>query len=402
MLRMVPLPRFAGEDVTLMARASPKPFPLAPRAARRIWLNAQRLDRRAPFGAGAEATRAAIEHLGYVQIDTINVIERSHHHILFTRIPDYRREHLRQAQSVDKSVFEYWTHALSYVPTRDLRFFLPDMIRRRRAPGSWFRRVKQEDLRKVLSRIRKEGPLSIRDIDDDVLVEKDHAWASRKPSKRALQLAFYSGALTISERNGMVKTYELMERHFGWSRRPKPASERQVLEYLLDRALRAQGVISLDSVCHLDAPRKPGIRRLIEARVRQGRLAPIAIDGAGKVEHWAEPATIETAIEPNGAIAHILSPFDPLIIQRKRLKLFFDYDHRFEAYAPKEKRVFGYFALPTLIDDEIVAIIDLKTDRQKQALLIQKWTWTGKGSPGSHKALIESELDRFERFQLAT
>src|SRR4051794_19606076 len=98
-----------------------KPHLLALSAARRIWLKAQRLDRREPFGAGPGATRAAIEHLGYVQIDTINVIERSHHHILFTRIPGYRREDLHRAQTLDKSVFEYWAHALAYIPTRDFR-----------------------------------------------------------------------------------------------------------------------------------------------------------------------------------------------------------------------------------------------------------------------------------------
>jgi uncharacterized protein YcaQ len=242
--------------------------------------------------------------------------------------------------------------------------------------------------------------LSIRDIDDDVLVEKDHAWASRKPSKRALQLAFYSGVLTISERTGMLKTYELMDRHFGWNRRPKPATERQVLDYLLDRALRAQGLVSLDSACHLDAPRKPGIRRLIEGRVRRGLLVPVAIDGAGKIEHWAEPAALEAPRAGPEKVVHILSPFDPLIIQRKRLKLFFDYDHRFEAYVPREKRIFGYFALPVLVGDEIVAAIDLKADRQKQALLIQKWTWTGKGAVKALKPRIEAELHRFERFQL--
>ena len=107
-----------------MSRIRNKPLPLTKSQARRIWLRAQRLDTTAPFGDGPEATRAAVEHLGYVQIDTINVIERCHHHILYTRIPGYRREHLRQAQSVDKTVFEYWTHALSYVPTRDLRFFV--------------------------------------------------------------------------------------------------------------------------------------------------------------------------------------------------------------------------------------------------------------------------------------
>src|SRR5215475_12852064 len=117
---------------------TPSPYALTKAEARRIWLGAQRLTASAPFGAGPDATRAAVEHLGYVQIDTINVIERSHHHILWSRIPAYRRTDLQQAQSVDKTVFEYWTHALSYVPTRDIRFFIGDMKRYRTSPSRWF------------------------------------------------------------------------------------------------------------------------------------------------------------------------------------------------------------------------------------------------------------------------
>src|SRR6187402_1916340 len=115
-----------------MPRSSNKPHLLTKAQARRIWLHAQRLDISAPFGDGPQATRAAVEHLGYVQIDTINVIERSHHHILWSRIPSYRRDDLHRAQSIDKSVFEYWTHALSYVATSDLRFFLAEMKRHHR------------------------------------------------------------------------------------------------------------------------------------------------------------------------------------------------------------------------------------------------------------------------------
>jgi uncharacterized protein YcaQ len=199
----------------------------------------------------------------------------------------------------------------------------------------------------------------------------------------------------------MLKTYELLDRHFGWEKRPKPASERQTLDYLLDRALRAQGLVSLDSVCHLDARRKPAIRRLIEARVRRKELVPVALDGAGKVAHWARPEALDIDAGPVEGLVHILSPFDPLIIQRKRLQLFFDYEHRFEAYLPKEKRVLGYFALPVLVGDAIVAAVDLKADREKQKLKMQKWTWIGRGPRRSHKRRIEEELHRFERFQLA-
>src|SRR5690349_284445 len=236
------------------------PLSLTKSQARRIWLRAQRLDTPTPFGEGPGATAAAVEHLGYVQIDTINVIERCHHHILFSRIPAYRRADLRQAQSVDKTVFEYWTHALSYVPTKDIRFFLPAMRQHRREGHKWLKSVTAADTRKVMRLIRRDGALTIRDIDDDVLTEKEHLWASRKPSKRALQLAFYTGALTISERNGMLKTYELIDRHFGWEHPPKPASGAETTAYLLDRALRAQGIVSLDSICHLDAPKKPAVR----------------------------------------------------------------------------------------------------------------------------------------------
>ncbi|HUZ62914.1 MAG TPA: winged helix DNA-binding domain-containing protein [Acetobacteraceae bacterium] len=383
-----------------MPRTASRSHPLTTAQARHIWLHAQRLDTPTPFGDGPEATAAAVKHLGYVQIDTINVIERCHHHILWTRIPAYRRAHLHQAQTVDKSIFEYWTHALSYVPTEDLRFFAGAMKRHRREPASWFSSVTKADMRKVLSLIRKEGGLTIRDIEDDVLVEKEHLWASRKPSKRALQLAFYTGVLTISERNGMLKTYELMERHFGWGKAPRPASARETSVYLLDRALRAQGVVSLESICHLDAKSKPAIRQLIDAGVRRKELVPVALDGAGKQEHWVRPDALETG-EPAAAMIHILSPFDPLIIQRKRARLFLGYEHRFEAYVPKEKRLFGYFALPVLVGDDIVAAIDLKTDRRTQELLVQKWTWVGSGPRKGLKRRIEEELHRFERFQLA-
>jgi uncharacterized protein YcaQ len=364
-------------------------------------LHAQRLDSHAPFGDGPEATRATVQHLGYVQIDTINVIERCHHHILWTRIPTYRREHLRQAQTVDKTIFEYWTHALSYVPAGDLRFFLGAMRRHRATPRGSLSSVKPADLRKVLRLIRREGPLTIRDIDDDVLLEKEHLWASRKPSKRALQWAFYSGLLTISERNGMLKTYELLERHFAWDKPPKQATEKEVSGYLLNRALRSQGIVSLDSICHLDAKSKPVVRRLIEARVSRKELVPVQLEDARKLEHWVHPDTLETNSDSAPGMVHILSPFDPLIIQRKRTQVFFDYKHQFEAYVPKEKRLFGYFALPILVGDEIVAAMDLKADREKRELLIQKWTWLGRGSRQVLKRRIEEELHRFERFQFA-
>jgi len=375
-----------------------KPVALAKSRARRIWLHAQRLDEHAPFGEGAEATPAAVAHLGYVQIDTINVVERCHHQILYTRIPGYRREHLRQAQSVDKTVFEYWTHALSYVPARDYRYYLGAMRREGRERGGWFSSVKDKDLRRVLSLVKRKGALTIRDIDEDG-VAQDHAWASRKPSKRALELAFYQGKLAVSQRTGMLKTYELTHRHFGWEQRPRPATGREVLEHLLERALRSQGIVSIESACYMDAPRKPAMRRLIERRVRCGELVPVRLEGTD-MPHWLPPGALEEALSPAEGV-HILSPFDPLVIQRRRLHLFFDYEHRFEAYLPRKKRKLGYFAQPVLVDGAIAAVIDLKTDRERGKLLMQRWTWVTDHARQSSKRRIEETLHRFERFQLA-
>ena len=365
--------------------------------ARHLWIAAQKLENAAPFGDGPEATRAAIAHLGYVQIDTINVIERCHHHILWSRIPNYRRVDLTQVQSGDKSVFEYWTHALSYVPTADLGYFIPAMKQYRAGQSRWFGSVTPDEARTMLKRLRSDGPLSIRDIGDDELVDKNHPWGSRKPSKRVLEMLFFQGLVTVGARQGMVKTYDLMGRHF--ETLPRPATDRHVVAYKLDRALRSQGVVSLDSICHLDAPSKAAVKQLIDSRVRRKLLVPVTIEGAEKVAHWAEPSVLDSLASEPPTLVHILSPFDPLIIQRKRLKLFFDYDHLFEAYLPAEKRKLGYFALPVLMGDRIVAAVDLKTDRQAGKLLVQKWTaFAEVGAEG--KAAIDEALGRFERFQL--
>jgi len=143
------------------------------------------------------------------------------------------------------------------------------------------------------------------------------------------------------------------------------------------------------------------MRRLIETRMRRKELVAIELEGAPNLEHWARPDTLDGSLGPGGERVHILSPFDPLIHQRRRLQLFFGYEHRFEAYVPKAQRRFGYFAQPVLVDDAVVAAIDLKTDRERRKLQVQQWTWVGKGPRRLNKVRIEEALHRFERFQLA-
>ncbi|WP_144037871.1 winged helix-turn-helix domain-containing protein [Sphingopyxis sp. KK2] len=367
--------------------------------ARRLWLRAQRLDDKAPFGAGAGAVEATIGHLGYVQIDTINVIERCHHHILWSRIPTYRKADLEVVQSCAKSAFEYWAHALAYIPTSDYRFFVPAMQAWRAKPHPSFAKIDPEAYAALLARIRDDGPLSLRDIDDEQLEEKQHPWASRKPSKRLLNYGFWVGDLTVSARTGMLKTYDLTGRHFGWTEPPRASTPDEFANYLLDRGLRTQGVVSLENATYGNAPAKAAVARLAADRVARGTLVPVEIEGLARASHWAEPRALDElrSLSPARRI-HLLSPFDPLVIQRKRLAALFGHDHRFEAYVPADKRVLGYFALPVLADDRIVAAIDTKMDRKARALAIQKWTWLVPETKGL-RSRIETALGRFEAFQ---
>ena len=131
--------------------------------------------------------------------------------------------------------------------------------------------------------------------------------------------------------------------------------------------------------------------------MRRNELVPVEIEG---ILHWAQPEALAAAPERAEERVHILSPFDPLVPPRKRLRLFFGYEHRFEAYVPKEKRRFGYFAQPVLAGDD-VAVIDLKADRERGRLLVQQWTWLTDRLRRLRKRQIEQALHRFERFQIA-
>jgi uncharacterized protein YcaQ len=375
-------------------------FKLSQNQAKDIWIQAQRLNMKNPFGnKGAQSVLTAIEQLGYVQIDTINVIERCHHHILYNRIPTYQKNHLTAAQTVDKTVFEYWTHAMSYIPTTDFKYFISDMKSVNTAQGSWFGSVTRLEYQKVKKLLQK-NPVSIRDIKDNILKEKSHEWDSKKPSHRALKLGFNKGDFVVSEREGMLKKYDVTLNHFGWSSLPKAATEAERLNYVIDRAIKSQSIISLDSICHLRPKIKKNIEQILNQRVADRKLIEIELPRAAKIKHWISPQVLDQKIETS-TLTHILSPFDPMIIQRKRLKIFFDYEHVFEAYIPMAKRKFGYFTLPVLMGNQIVAILDLKTDRQNQQLLIQNWIWLNKFKSAKNKQQIEMALDKFEKFQIS-
>ncbi len=369
--------------------------------AKNIWIRSQKLDQKTPFGKGLEAVSKAISHLGYVQIDTINVIERAHHHILYNRIPDYQSKYLHLAQSQEKTIFEYWTHALSYLPIDAYKYFVGKMNKYDNSSDGWFSSVTEADYKKVKSILKSDGPISIRDIKDDLLVEKTHAWGSSKPSNKALQLGFFKGDFVIAERDGMLKKYDLTGKHFDWKTKPKMATEAECCNYMLERSLKSQGIISIESICYLEPKMKQAIGQLIEEKVKLNELLEIKVEQIEKERFYVKPETLDQK-NLRSKRTHILSPFDPLIIQRKRLKNIFDYEHLFEAYIPKEKRKLGYFSLPVLHQNNIIALLDLKTDRTKNKLMIQNWIWLNKSKSNSNTQTIENELDKFEKFQLKT
>jgi uncharacterized protein len=367
--------------------------------AKKIWMRHQGLHRPAAFGKGPQGTLKAIQQLGFVQIDTINVIERAHHHILWSRVPNYRTEHLIHLQSKEKSVFEYWSHVLSYFPTDSFQFHRLRMEKNKVNPNKWYSSVSIRDRERMLERIEVDGPISIRDITDDVLVEKDHEWSSKKPSKKVLQLLFNRGELVISERQGMLKKYELTARHFETSEEMTIPTEEEVFSYKLERELRAQGIVSIQSMMPLTYKAdKVKMENIIRAQVADGKLISVQIPGIAG-EHWMAQAEGKAKAQFNEDLVHILSPFDPLVYNRKRFHFFFNHDYRFEAYLPKNKRTYGYFALPVIVGSELVALIDMKADRENDELLIQQWTWMIKKPSKKVKELIEDRIGDFEKFQ---
>ena len=364
--------------------------------ARAICLNAQGLSQKKYFGGGPSATLKTIQRLGYVQIDTIYVIERAHHHILWTRVPDYHTDYLKKLHENDKSVFEYWTHALSYIPVENFRHYIRRMNQFKK-PKGWFASVKPKDAQALLDRISREGPLSIQEIDEEKK-NKDHLWASRKPSKRVLEYLFFTGQLAIANRQGMKKRYEILERHFSWKTKPEASTLREEIEYRLNRALDSQGLISLESATFLETTERKEMHTLIDEKIKKKELLPVTVEFSSKL-YFVKPAALEVKTKTKGKHVWLLSPFDPLIIQRKRLKDLFQFDYTLECYVPAPKRIFGYFVTPILIDEQFVARLDLKANRVSKKLEIKAWHWENKRFKNKViQSLIESELERYELF----
>jgi hypothetical protein len=219
---------------------------LAPKL-RRIALDRQGLLKTDCFGRGKRATLRAIEQLGYVQIDTISVVERAHHHVLWSRVPNYQPKFLDQLVA-ERKVFEYWFHAAAWLPMSDYRFALPRMAQIN-GERSWFEGIDRKLMHEILVRIEAEGPLRARDFEDTRA--SSTGWWDWKPAKQALEQLFMQGELMVSGREGFQKRYDLPERVLPDTVDTRMPTMDEYASHLIETTLRAHGFASIKSMTYL-------------------------------------------------------------------------------------------------------------------------------------------------------
>lgn len=340
---------------------------LTPTQARRLPLACQGLDGRWNLPRGKEGAAQVVERLGYVQIDTIAVVERAHHHTLWARCPDYEPAQLDQLLR-ERQVFEYWAHAASYLPMSDFRFYFQEMqwygqseeVRR-------WRRNNRKLVDEVLKRIRDEGPL--RSADFDSPTKRRGSWWHWKPAKQVLERLFNAGELMVTERRNFQRVYDLRERVLPPEVDLTPPSAEERAAFSVRRAL-ATGALVVDLPNWRVDTHSAEAREVLEALVDSGEATAFRVRG------WEEPGYVLTeslaAIRRRSKRLHLLCPFDNLLIDRRRTRQLFDFDYKLECYTPAAKRRWGYFCLPLLWGVEFIGRLDAKADRKAQTLIVKK------------------------------
>ncbi|MEM6452443.1 MAG: crosslink repair DNA glycosylase YcaQ family protein [Cyanobacteria bacterium P01_D01_bin.105] len=311
-----------------------------------------------------EATLSAIEHLGYIQIDTISVIQRAHHHTLWNRNPRYKASQLDQLLA-NKQVFEYWSHAAAYLPFRDYRFSLPR--KHALATGEqrhWYKRDERM-MKWVRDRITHEGPLMAKDFENTG--KKTGEWKA-KPAKKALEYLFMQGELMVPQRVNFHKVYDLTERVLPEGIDTTLPEPEEYARFLITQYLRANGLGQAAEIAYLRKGTKPLVSATLKDMIMAGELQQIRVDDTF---YYALPSSLALLNKPLArSKLKILSPFDNLVIQCKRMKALFGFDYLIECYVPEAKRRYGYFSLPILWDGKLVARMDCKAERRESLLHI--------------------------------
>lgn len=331
----------------------------------RSWtLASQGLTKSFPFGKGKKAVLKALEQLGYLQIDTLSIVARAHHHTLWNRIPDYQTGFLDELVE-ERKIFEYWFHAAAYLPMQDFRFVLPQMSAIKQSETHYYK-ADPKVMQYVMDTIRAEGPKRARDFEKET--QKAGSWWSWKPTKVALERLFMQGDLMVSGRSGMQKTYDIPEHVLPASVNTTMPTQFEFADYLVKAYLQAYGFTTMKQITHLKTDKilNKNIKEVIASMVEEGVVQQLNIDGMPPVfvpGHLLDKASGKTVPD-----LRILSPFDNAIIHRDRVKQLFDFDFRLECYLPKEKRQYGYFCLPLLWGDTFIGRVDCKAHRKEKVL----------------------------------
>lgn len=362
---------------------------------RQLALLQQGLTLQAKFGIGLSGTLNAIEHLGYVQIDTLSVVERAHHHVLWSRVPKYDQTYLNQLIH-NQDIFEYWYHAASYLPMRDYRYALPSMNSIRNDENRYYRNVDKYLMNEILARVRIEGPLVARNFENKRTTPS--SWWGSGPTRRALDKLFMQGDLMICARNGMEKVYDLTERCLPSNIDLRTPTIREYASYLFETTRRAHGAFTLKQLLHLKTDKllQKVMLEILDENIQMGIIKAINSQDVPRI--YVDRQLLEQ-IPANEKVLKILSPFDNALIHRDRLSSLFKFDYRIECYVSAPKRIFGYFCLPILYGNEFVGRIDCKAHRASQRLEIISLHWEdNKLDREEILSLLNFELQEFANF----
>jgi hypothetical protein len=342
--------------------------PLDLEFARRLTLHQQGLLRQAPrWGRVANGALCAVQALGYLQLDAIAVVQRAHHHTLFSRVPGYEPAQLYRLLERQK-LFEYWHHAVAFMPMAHYRYYRHRMERVRANTRHWFR-VDEAVKCHVLDRLRAEGPLYARDYVSHGHVSKG-MWDS-KPAKKALHELFMAGEVMVRARHNFQRQYDLSERVLPADIDLSAPTPLELGCFAVRRALNAYGLVRKQEMHYLQSDLNAAVAQALPVMVEAGEICEVTLAQLPKQRYYSTPALLEQNLRRVEPRLHILSPFDNAVIQRKRLNDLFGFDYQIEIYLPPAKRHFGYFALPLLYGTRFIGRMDPKAERDTATLRVR-------------------------------